>query len=67
MSARNHQKFRQIHEIAQEMLKKDKSLGKNPKAFEKALRERLEADGHKMNPLMLLIVKLVLKAILELL
>ena len=52
---------------AEELLKEDKSFGKNPKAFEKALKSRLEARGHKMNPLMLLLVKLVLKAILELL
>jgi len=67
MSTRNHKKFREVHEIAMEMLKGDKALGRDPKAFEKALKERLEASGHKMNPLMLLIVKLVLKAILELL
>lgn len=66
MSTRNHKKFREVHEIAMEMLKSDKALGRDRKAFEKALKERLEASGHKMNPLMLLIIKLVLKAILEL-
>lgn len=60
-------KFEQVRAIAEEMLKNEKSLGRNPKAFEKALKSRLEAEGHKMNPLMLLIIKLVLKAILELL
>ena len=64
---KNSQKYWEVHKIAEELLKEDKSFGKNPKAFEKALKSRLEARGHKMNPLMLLIVKLVLKAILELL
>ena len=59
-----HERFREIHTIAEELLRGDKSLGKDYSRFETVLLKRLKERKMAINPFIKLVVKLVLQAIL---
>ncbi len=59
-----HERFREIHSIAEDLVREDKSLAKDYGRFEKAIQQRLKARKVAMSPFIKLIIKLVLQAIL---
>jgi hypothetical protein len=59
-----HERFREIHSLAEDLIREDKTLAKDFGRLEKALTQRMKDRKMAMNPAVKLLIKLVLQAIL---